>query len=266
VLDLSSREKENQMKITTWNVAGLRAMIRKNGWEWLKAFDPDVICLQEIKANLDQMTEEDRALFSPYTMCWNGAERKGYSGTLTLVKEHAVTLSTGLGIDRFDHEGRTIQADFDDFTLFNLYVPNGGRDLSRVPFKLDFYAALLDKCDALHAAGKKIIICGDINTAHEEIDVDNPRPKMKITGFLPEERAWITKFLGHGFVDVFRDKNPEKVQYTYWSYMQNQRGKNKGWRLDYFLVSESLASAVESVETHADVLGSDHCPVTLTLR
>ncbi len=254
------------LKITTWNVAGLRAMIRKNGWEWLKAFDPDVICLQEIKANPDQMTEEDRALFSPYTLCWNSAERKGYSGTLTLVKEHPVTLSTGLGIDRFDHEGRTIQADFDDFTLFNLYVPNGGRDLSRVPFKLDFYAALLEKCDAMHAAGRKIIICGDINTAHQEIDVDNPRPKMKITGFLPEERAWISKFLAHGFVDVFRERNPETVQYTYWSYMQNQRGKNKGWRLDYFLISPSLVPSVEDVITHQEVLGSDHCPVTLTLR
>ena len=154
---------------------------------------------------------------------------------MTLVKdqlfeEQRVPLSTGLGVDRFDHEGRTIQAEFDDFTLFNLYVPNGGRDLERVPFKLDFYAALLDKCDALHAAGKNVIICGDINTSHQEIDVDNPRPKMKITGFLPEERAWITKFLDHGFVDVFRERNPEMVQYTYWSYMQNQRGKNKGWR------------------------------------
>ena len=258
------------MKITTWNVAGLRAMIKKNGFEWIKDFDPDVICLQEIKALPEQIAEPDRALFEPYQACWNPAEKKGYSGTLTLVKaplffEQSVPLSTGLGVDRFDHEGRTIQAEFDDFSLFNLYVPNGGRNLERVPFKLDFYAALLDKCDALHAAGKNVIICGDINTSHQEIDVDNPRPKMKITGFLPEERAWITKFLNHGFVDVFRERYPEEVQYTYWSYMQNQREKNKGWRLDYFLVSKSFMPQVYDVVTHQDVLGSDHCPVTLVL-
>ncbi len=254
------------MKITTWNVAGLRAMLRKNGWDRVKEFDPDVFCLQEIKAMPEQIPEEDQPLFAPYKACWNPAERKGYSGTLTLVKDQTVPLSTGLGVDRFDHEGRAIQASFDDFELFNLYIPNGGRDLSRVPFKLDYYAALLDKCDALHAAGKQIIICGDINTSHEEIDVDNPKRKTKITGFLPEERAWITKFLDHGFVDVFRARNPDKVQYTYWSYMQNQRGKNKGWRLDYFLVSEAFVPRVANIETHQDVLGSDHCPVTLTLR
>jgi len=259
------------MKITTWNVAGLRAMIKKNGFDWIQEFDPDVICLQEIKALPKQIAEPDHALFAPYHACWNPAGKKGYSGTLTLVKdqlfnEQPVPLSTGLGVDRFDHEGRTIQAEFEDFTLFNLYIPNGGRDLKRVPFKLDFYAALLDKCDALHAAGRNVIICGDINTSHQEIDVDNPRPKMKITGFLPEERAWITKFLDHGFVDVFRERYPEKVQYTYWSYMQNQREKNKGWRLDYFLVSKAFVPRVQDVITHQDVLGSDHCPVTLVLR
>ncbi len=254
------------MKITTWNVAGLRAMIKKNGFEWIQESDWDVLCLQEIKATAEQIAEPDRALFAPYHACWNPAEKKGYSGTLTLVKDPAVALSTGLGVDRFDHEGRTVQAEFDEFTLFNLYVPNGGRDHSRVPFKLDFYAALLDKCDALHAAGRNVIICGDINTAHEEIDVDNPKRKTKITGFLPEERAWITKFIDHGFVDVFRERYPEKVQYTYWSYMQNQRQKNQGWRLDYFLVSAALVPRVQDVLTHQDVLGSDHCPVTLVLR
>jgi len=150
--------------------------------------------------------------------------------------------------------------------LFNLYVPNGGRDHSRVPFKLDFYTALLDLCDSMHAEGKNIIICGDINTAHQEIDVNNPKSKSKITGFLPEERVWITRFLEHGFVDVFRELYPEKVQYTYWSYISNQRVKNNGWRLDYFLVSEALIPIVKDVKTHPDVLGSDHCPVTLILE
>ena len=254
------------MKITTWNVAGLRALIRKNGWAWINEHDPDVLCLQEIKAYPEQIAEKDQALFLLYKTFWNPAERKGYSGTLTQVKDLPVTVKKGLGIDRFDHEGRTIQAEFDDFTLFNLYVPNGGRDHSRVPFKLDFYAALLDLCDSMHADGKNIIICGDINTAHQEIDVNNPKSKSKITGFLPEERVWITKFLDHGFVDVFRALYPEKVQYTYWSYISNQRAKNNGWRLDYFLISEALLPKVKDVVTHPEVLGSDHCPVTLILE
>jgi len=134
-----------------------------------------------------------------------------------------------------------------------------------VPFKLDFYAALLDLCDSLHSAGKNIILCGDINTAHEENDVNNPESKSKITGFLPEERVWISRFLEHGFSDVFRKLYPEKVQYTYWSYVRNQREKNNGWRLDYFLISDGLVPFVEKVQTHPEVTGSDHCPVTLIL-
>jgi len=254
------------MKITTWNVAGLRALIRKNGWDWIKEFDPDVICLQEIKSNPDQIPEQNQVLFTPYENFWNPAERKGYSGTLTLVKDLPVVMNKGLGIDRFDHEGRTIQAEFETFSLFNFYIPNGGRDHSRVPFKLDFYAALLDLCDSMHAEGKNIIICGDINTSHQEIDVNNPKSKSKITGFLPEEREWITRFLDHGFVDVFRELYPEKVQYTYWSYISNQRAKNNGWRLDYFLISEALMPMVKDVVTHPNVLGSDHCPVSLILQ
>ena len=254
------------MKITTWNVAGLRAFIRKDGWDWVRQQDPDVLCLQEIKANPEQLTEEDHALFTPYQTFWNPAERKGYSGTLTSVKDLPVRFKKGLGVERFDHEGRTIQTEFETFTLFNLYVPNGGRDHSRVPFKLDFYAALLDLCNSLHAEGKNVIICGDINTSHQEIDVNNPKSKSKITGFLPEERVWITQFLENGFLDVFRELYPEKVQYTYWSYINNQRAKNNGWRLDYFLISEALLPMVKDVETYPDVLGSDHCPVSLVLE
>jgi exodeoxyribonuclease-3 len=253
------------MKITTWNVAGLRALLKKDGWDWVKSHDPDVLGLQEIKALPEQLTEKDHQLFANYQTEWNPAQKKGYSGTLLLVKDLPTTLSRGLGKEKFDQEGRTIRADFEDFTLFSLYVPNGGRDLSRVPFKLEYYQQLLDLCDELHADGRNVIISGDINTAHEEIDVHNPRTKHKITGFLPEERAWITKFLEHGFVDVFRELYPERVQYTYWSYLQNQRQKNQGWRLDYFLVSEALRPKVKDVITHQDVMGSDHCPVTLEL-
>ena len=253
------------MKITSWNVAGLRALIRKKGWDWVEKHNPDVLCLQEIKANPEQIAEGDQTIIRALQNLLEPGRKKRIQRYFTLVKDLPVMMKKGLGVDRFDHEGRTIQAEFEDFMLFNLYVPNGGRDHSRVPFKLDFYGALLDLCNSMHAAGKKIIICGDINTAHQEIDVNNPKSKSKITGFLPEERVWITKFLEHGFVDVFRVLYPERVQYTYWSYIGNQRGKNNGWRLDYFLVSEALLPKVKEVVTHPEVPGSDHGPVTLIL-
>ena len=185
------------MRITTWNVNGLRALLRKDGWDWVRSYDPDVICLQEIKTRPEQLTDEQISFFLPYQAVWNPAERPGYSGVLTLVKDSVHSTTLGLGIDQFDREGRVIQTHFEDFTLFNIYFPNGGRDHSRVAFKLDFYAALLDLCDAMHARGEKIVICGDVNTAHQEIDLKNPKSNQKTTGFLPEERAWITLSLIH---------------------------------------------------------------------
>ncbi len=158
-----------------------------------------------------------------------------------------------------------VQTHFEDFTLFNIYFPNGGRDHSRVPFKLDFYAALLDLCDQMHASGEQVVICGDINTAHQEIDLKNHKTNHNTTGFLPEERAWISKYLEHGFVDAFRVIYPEKEQYTWWTYIGNARARNVGWRLDYFLVSEGLMDQVRDVVIHDDVMGSDHCPVTLVI-
>ncbi|MCB2179686.1 exodeoxyribonuclease III [bacterium] len=254
------------MRITTWNVNGLRALLGKDSWNWVQSYDPDVICLQEIKARPDQLTKEQLANFEPYTSVWNPAERPGYSGVLTLVKDVAHETSLGLGEERFDNEGRVIQTHFEDFTLFNIYFPNGGRDHKRVPYKLDFYAKLLDLCDEMHAQGKKIVICGDVNTSHQEIDLKNPKSNQKTTGFLPEERAWITKYLEHGFTDAFRQFYPDKVQYTWWSYRANARARNIGWRLDYFLVSDGLMPQVEDVVIHDEVLGSDHCPVTLILK
>ena len=202
------------MKITTWNVNGLRALINKGAWTWVEEFDPDVVCLQEIKTRPDQLTQDQLACFTIYKQHWNPAERPGYSGVLTLTKSTTSRSRSGLGVERFDHEGRTIQTVIDDFILFNIYFPNGGRDLSRVPFKLDFYAALLEICDKLHQYGKNVIICGDINTAHQEIDLKNPKSNQKTTGFLPEERLWITRFLEHGFVDAYRSLYPERIQYT----------------------------------------------------
>ena len=254
------------MKITTWNVNGLRALLQKNDWNWVQRFKPDVLCLQEIKARPDQLTNAQHTLFEPYQAVWNPAERPGYSGVLTLTNEKEIASTLGLGIEHFDLEGRVIQTHFQDFTLFNIYFPNGGRDHSRVPFKLDFYAALLEMCDEMHENGKQVIICGDINTAHQEIDLKNHKTNHNTTGFLPEERAWITKYLEHGFKDAFRELYPEKEQYTWWTFIGNARSRNVGWRLDYFLVSEGLMSRVKDVLIHDEVMGSDHCPVTLEIE
>lgn len=254
------------MRITTWNVNGLRALLNKGGWEWVQTFAPDVVCLQEIKARPDQLGAEQLALFAPYRACWNPAERPGYSGVVTLHKHPHAESATGLGIERFDGEGRVVRTDFADFHLFNIYFPNGGRDHSRVPFKLDFYAALLELCDEMHRQGEKIIICGDINTAHQEIDLKNHKSNQNTTGFLPEERAWITTYLEYGFVDAFRSLYPQKEQFSWWSFMGQARQKNVGWRLDYFMVSEALMPRVKDVVIHDEIMGSDHCPVTIFLE
>lgn len=253
------------MRITTWNVNGLRALLRKDGWEWVNEYRPDVLCLQEIKAKPEQLTEKQLSLFEGYNVVWNPAERPGYSGVMTLMKKDW-TCALGLGVEEFDVEGRVIQTELDDFHFFNIYFPNGGRDLKRVPFKLDFYATLLDICNQLHESGKKVVITGDFNTAHQEIDLANPKSNQKNTGFLPEEREWVSKYLEHNFMDAFRELYPEKVQYSWWSYRANARARNVGWRLDYYLVSKELMPQVKDVVIHDEVMGSDHCPVTLVIE
>jgi exodeoxyribonuclease III len=223
--------------------------------------------LQEIKSRPEQLTPEQHQILGSYpSIIWNPAERPGYSGVATFLKEQPLEVVLGMQSPEFDNEGRIIQTRFPDFRLFNIYFPNGGEENARVPFKLDFYARLLELCDSLHAAGEKIIITGDFNTAHQEIDLKNPKANEKSTGFLPEERVWVTRYLEHGFIDAYRHLYPERVQYTWWTYRFNARAKNVGWRLDYFLVSESLMPQVEDVIVHDEVMGSDHCPVTLVLR
>ena len=256
------------MKITTWNVNGLRASLNKGLLDWAQAAAPDVLCLQEIKARPEQLdpTQRDgmQALFPQ--IVWDPAERPGYSGVATLARTPAAETRRGLGRMEFDCEGRAAVSRYPGFTLFNLYFPNGGRDLGRVPYKLDFYARLLEVCDALHAAGENIIITGDFNTAHMPIDLKNPEENETTSGFMPEEREWVQKFLDHGFVDVYRRLYPEKVQYTWWTYRFAARQRGIGWRIDYFLVSEKLAPRVRDVVIHEDVTGSDHCPVELVLE
>ena len=253
------------MKITSWNINGIRAGIKKGAFSWMLAEDIDIFCLQEVKAKQEQLPEDVREIAN-YTTYWNAAARPGYSGVAVYSRIMPEDVYFGLGDDRFDDEGRVIRLRFRDFVLFNIYFPNGQRGQGRVNYKLDFYAALLEQCDRLHAAGQNVIITGDFNTAHREIDLAHPKANALTSGFLPEERAWIDHYLDHGFVDVFRQIYPDRVQYTWWTFISNARDRNVGWRLDYYLVSQSLASRVEDVIVHDSVLGSDHCPVSLLLN
>lgn len=251
------------MRITTWNVNGLRAVMNKGAGEWFRTFAPDVLCLQEIKSRPEQINEEALQSLGVYHACWNPAQRPGYSGVATFSLAAPLQQEAGLGREEFDREGRVIWQRCADFLLFNIYFPNGQRDHERLQYKLDFYAHLLELCDSLHAKGEKLVITGDFNTAHNDIDLKNPKANATTSGFLPEERAWIDRYLSAGFADAYRQLYPEKVEYTWWTYITNARQRNVGWRLDYFLVSASLMPRVREVRVHGDVMGSDHCPVTL---
>ncbi|MFO8035761.1 MAG: exodeoxyribonuclease III [Anaerolineales bacterium] len=254
------------MQITTWNVNGLRSLFRKKADRWWREEQPDVLCLQEIRARPEQLTTKQRETFNNMHSVWHSGGRPGYSGVATFSQNEPVESVKGIGEGKFDWEGRLIQTIFPDFHLFNVYVPNGGRDLSRLDYKLEFYALLLSRCDQLHAKGEKVVICGDINTAHQAIDLRNPKENESNTGFLPEERAWIDRFLASGFIDVYRETHPDREAYTWWTYRFNARKRDIGWRLDYFLISESLMPEVKDVLIHTNVMGSDHCPVSLFLR
>jgi len=250
------------MKITTWNVNGLRAALGKGFKEWSTSHSADVLCLQEIKARPDQISEAQRT-FDGYRSIWNPAQRPGYSGVLTLVRGGGTEERLGLGIQRFDAAGRVICTRHPGFILYNVYFPSGQRGNDRVAFKLDFYAALLEECAALHKMGENIIISGDFNTAHRPIDLSRPKQNERVSGFLPEERAWVERFLEHGFVDAYRSLYPQRQQFTWWTYRAGARERNVGWRLDYHLVSTELVPRVRDVIIHEDVAGSDHCPVSL---
>ena len=253
------------MKLVSWNVNGIRAVVKKGFLDWFGQASPDVLCIQETKARPEQLTED---LIQPpgYFTYWIAAERKGYSGVTTWSKTEPACVETGLGIDEFDVEGRVLRTDYPHFKLFNVYFPNGRRDQGRVDYKLRFYDALLAYLDELHAQGERLIVCGDYNTAHQPIDLARPQQNQKTSGFLPEERAYIDLYLAHGFVDTFRALHPDEAdRYSWWMYMRNARERNIGWRIDYFFASETLMSAVMDADILHDVMGSDHCPVTLEL-
>jgi len=254
------------MRFFSWNVNGIRAAHKKGFLDWLQSSQADVVCLQETRAGAAQLPE---ALNRPdgYQAIWVAGERKGYSGVALLTRHAPQSIQMGLGIEEFDCEGRTIQADFGDYVLITAYFPTGGRDLSRVPYKMAYKAAFLETCERLRAEGKGVIFCGDVNTAHRPIDLARPKSNQNHTGFLPEERAWIDVVLEAGYVDAYRTLNPEQEgAYTWWAQWGGARDRNVGWRLDYFFVSPDLWPRVEAAEIHPEVLGSDHCPVSLTLQ
>ena len=253
------------MKIITWNVNGLRAAIGKGSLNWAWAQQPDILCLQEIKVRPEQLKGE-QGNFPGYEVIWNPAERAGYSGVATFLRNPCLACQVGMNAPIFDIEGRVITTLHPGFRLFNVYFPSGQRGMERVQYKLEFYAQLLSVCDRLHTRGEDLIITGDFNTAHMPIDLRNAKQNVRTSGFLPEERAWVQRFLDHGFVDVYRHLYPDRVQYTWWTYRPGARERGVGWRLDYFLISRALLPRVKDVIIHEEVLGSDHCPVELLLE
>ncbi len=254
------------LRLFSWNVNGLRAAQRKGFLPWLYDAKPDILGLQETKCHPEQLEKELRKPMGYHTY-WAAAERKGYSGVALYSKQEPKSVQIGLGITEYDREGRTIVADYEDFVLITAYFPNGSRDHSRVPFKMAYKAVFLDFCNDLRASGRSVVFCGDVNTAHRDIDLARPRQNQKTTGFLPEERAWIDEIVNQGYVDTYRALYAQQRNaYTWWSYIGGARERNVGWRLDYFFVSEDLRSNITDAAIHADVLGSDHCPVSLTLQ
>jgi len=251
-------------KIVSWNVNGIRAVEGKGFFEWMNSYQPDILCLQETKAQAEQLKTHflNRDGYSSFFI---SAERKGYSGTALYTKEEPLSINS-LGIDEFDAEGRTLVAEYPDFTIFNCYFPNSQSEGKRLDYKLRFNQALKQKADELTAAGKNVIICGDFNVAHKPIDLTHPKSNEKNPGYLPEERAWMDSFIDDGYTDTFREFHKEPGQYSWWSYRMNAREKNVGWRIDYFCVNNSFMERVEDSIIHQDIFGSDHCPVELILK
>jgi len=252
------------MKITTWNVNGIRALTKKGAFDWIEEHNADVLCLQEIKAKEEQIdkTPIENAGYSHFI---NPAERPGYSGVANLFKREPHAMKRGIGEEKFDIEGRVIQFSYPEFELFNIYFPNGKKNQERLDYKMDFYDTFLSYADNLKATGKNIVACGDFNTAHKEIDLSRPKENEKVSGFLPIERAWIDTFIDHGYVDTFRYFNKEPEQYTWWDLKTRARDRNVGWRIDYFFANKEFISKIKNSFIMQDVLGSDHCPVGLEI-
>ena len=250
------------MKLISWNVNGLRACMGKGFLDFLKASDADIVCLQETKMQREQAD----FIIGGYEEYWNSAEKKGYSGTAVFTKKPPLSVSYGIGIPEHDTEGRVITAEFPDFFLVNVYTPNSQQELARLPYRMQWEDAFRDYLKTLDQK-KPLIVCGDMNVAHEEIDLKNPKTNRKNAGFTDEERQKMTELLSSGFIDTFRLLYPDtEGVYSWWSYRFHAREKNAGWRIDYFLVSDRLKGRVSDSRIDTDVFGSDHCPVELILK
>ena len=255
---------KREIRILCWNVNGIRSVCKKDFLPWFNQESPDVLCLQEIKAQSGEIPSGIEHPEGYYTY-WSVPQRKGYSGVATLSKDKPIRVSTSLNIERFDVEGRVLITSYPFLTLFNVYFPNGKANEQRLHYKMEFYEAFLSFIKPLQKKGERLVVCGDYNTAHEEIDLAHPNENKEISGFLPMERAWMDKFVAHGFVDSFRYFNKEANNYTWWSMRTRARERNVGWRIDYFFISENLLDSVTEASILSDVMGSDHCPLEIKL-
>ena len=253
------------MKILCWNVNGIRAVHKKGFTEWVKEVNPDILCLNETKASPEQLPDELRNIPGYHSYFSSSIVKKGYSGVAIYTKEKPINVLYGYGDARFDDEGRIIIAEYKDFTLINNYYPNGKASPERLQYKMDFYDAFLNYANELKAAGKNVVVCGDFNTAHKEIDLARPKENSKVSGFLPIEREWLDKLVDNGYVDTFRLFNQEGNNYSWWDMVTRARDRNVGWRIDYFFVSEGFRSSVKNGFIMPDVMGSDHCPVGIEI-
>ena len=254
-----------KVRILSWNVNGIRAAYKKGLLNWFSKEKPEILCVQETKAMKEQLPD-DLINVDGYTSYFSSAERKGYSGTATYTKINPAEVKNGIGVKKFDSEGRFLVTDFSDFILFNIYFPNGKAKIDRLQYKMDFYEAFRKHLKKLLKQDKKIVVCGDVNTAHKEIDLARPKANEKISGFLPQEREWIDKLLKAGFIDTLRVFNQKPEQYTWWDMMTRARERNVGWRIDYFFISENLRDNLKNAFILPEVMGSDHCPVGIELK
>jgi exodeoxyribonuclease-3 len=254
-----------ELTILSWNVNGIRAVYKKGFIDWLTDASPDILCLQETKSAEDQLPF-DLKMIDGYHSFFSSADKKGYSGVALYTQSKPASIATGFGIPRFDSEGRVLIADYDSFLLFNIYFPNGKMSPERLQYKLDFYDAFLDYVNDVVNRGRNVIICGDVNTAHKEIDLARPRENEKVSGFLPVERAWIDKFIENGYVDTFRQFDDSPGRYTWWDLKSGARERNVGWRIDYFFVNAGFIGNVKRAYILPEVPGSDHCPIGITIE
>ena len=254
------------MKLISWNVNGLRAVVTKNFKEFFDSIDADIFCIQETKIQEDQIDNNIKEIFKEYNCYWNSAERKGYSGTAIFSKIKPLNATYGIGIEEHDKEGRVITLEFEKFYMVNCYTPNSKRELERLEYRMVWEDEFRKYLLALNEI-KPVIICGDLNVAHKEIDLKNPKTNMRNAGFTDEERGKMTELLNAGFTDTFRYLYPNKTEsYSWWSYMFKAREKNAGWRIDYFIVSKSIENNIKESYIFSEVLGSDHCPVGLEIE